>query len=145
MVLVAKPVVANQYWILKQDNRKVGNITAGPDGVAVKIDNQTSHFKSINMVEQRAGIKFEQINLNPAKVDSVLGFQVTGKIYNSVWDVKHRLPLFTKKLKSKSWYAAGWYRVQQHSNWKIIQNPKLILLQRYTYQGPYKTKDEAQQ
>ena len=144
-MLVAKPVVENEYWILKENNRKVGNITVDSAGVSVRIDNTTQYFKNISMAEQRANIRFEQINLTPTKDDSVLGYKVNGRIYNSVWDVKHKLPLFTKKIKSKSWYAAGWYSVQQHSIWRTVQNPKLILRQRYTYKGPFKSKEEAQQ
>jgi hypothetical protein len=60
-----------------------------------------------------------------------------------MWDVKHRLPLFTKENKSKSWYAAGWYAVKQHRSWKLIRNPKLIVLERYQYQGPFHTQEEA--
>ena len=35
-MIVAKPVIDNQYWILKQDNQKIGNIEASADGYVVK-------------------------------------------------------------------------------------------------------------
>jgi hypothetical protein len=60
-----------------------------------------------------------------------------------MWDVKHRLPLFTKENKSKSWYAAGWYAVKQHRAWRLLRNPKLIVLERYQYQGPFHTQESA--
>jgi len=51
--------------------------------------------------------------------------------------------LFTRNTKSKSWFAAGWYNIKQHRKWESVQHPKLIALQRYQYQGPFHTKDEA--
>ena len=73
----------------------------------------------------------------------VHGFEVEGEVFNPLWDVKHRLPLFTREEKSKSWFAAGWYRVKQHRKWKTVQNPKLITLERYTYQGPFQSREDA--
>ncbi len=31
--------------------------------------------------------------------------------------------------------------VKQHRNWKPIHNPKLIVLERYKYQGPFHSKE----
>jgi len=54
-----------------------------------------------------------------------------------------RVPLFTKQAKSKSWFAAGWYAVRQHRSWRVVRNPKLIVLQRYQYNGPFHNKEQA--
>jgi len=74
----------------------------------------------------------------------VHGYATGCRAYNPMWDVKHRLPLFTKEKKSKSWFAAGWYAVRQHRSWKVVRNPKLIVLERYQYQGPFHTAELAQ-
>ncbi len=144
MTIIAKPVIDKQYWILKQDNKKVGIIEAVADGFAVRIQDRVSRYKTIKMAGRAADIEFEPAQ-KPRKqpANQVHGFEVTGKVYNPLWDVKHRLPLFTRDTKSKSWFAAGWYMVKQHRNWKLVQNPKLITLQRYKYQGPFHTKEEA--
>jgi hypothetical protein len=140
----AKPVVANQYWILKQDDQKVGNIQAVDDGYQITIRNKTANYKTIPMLRNR-----EQVEFEPAtKKTKELGHQVHGydtgcRVYNPIWDVKHKLPLFTTSNKSKSWFAAGWYMVKQHRTWRAVQNPKLIVLERYAYQGPFHTKEEA--
>lgn len=144
MTLIAKPVINKQYWILQQGDRKVGNIQAGPDGYQITIDNKTASYKTIPMLSRGENVEFVSIKkLAPAPANQVHGFDVTGKIYNPLWDVKHKLPLFTRDNKSKSWFAAGWYMVKQHRTWKLVQHPKLITLQRYKYQGPFKTKEEA--
>ena len=55
-----------------------------------------------------------------------------------MWDVQLKLPLYTKKSKSKSFFAAGWYKIKLKNRWKTVYSPKLIILQRNEYQGPFK-------
>jgi hypothetical protein len=143
-MIEAKPVIPNRYWILKQDNRKVGQIEADDSGVTVKIQNRVAGYKTIRMASREANIEFTKLSSVKPSANQVHGFEVTGRVYNPVWDVKHRLPLFTRDTKSKSWYAAGWYMVKQHRAWKAVQNPKLITLQRYQYQGPFHTQQQAE-
>jgi hypothetical protein len=142
-MIEAKPVIPNKYWILKQNNRKVGQIEADESGVTVKIQNRVAGYKTIRMAGREANIEFTKMSSVKPITNQVHGFEVTGRVYNPVWDVKHRLPLFTRETKSKSWYAAGWYLVKQHRDWKTVQNPKLISLQRYNYRGPFQTKEQA--
>jgi alpha-N-acetylglucosamine transferase len=147
MTLIAKPVVDRKYWILQQDNRKVGNVEACPGGYQVKINNQVEQFKTIKLLEKRTQIRFESIvksQPKQTKPQEVYGYPTIGRVYNGLWNVQNKLPLYTKTSKSKSWYAAGWYQVKKGRNWKAVQDPKLILLQRYEYQGPYYSKEEAQ-
>ena len=144
MTIIAKPVIDKQYWILKKDNRKVGIIEASNSGFTVKIQNSVSNYKTIKMAGRAADIEFEPvIKLKKVPDNQVHGFEVAGRVFNALWDIKHKLPLFTRSDKSKSWFAAGWYSIKQGRNWKIVQDPKLIALQRYPYQGPFKTKEEV--
>jgi hypothetical protein len=146
MTLIAKPVVDKQFWILQDGDRKVGNIEACAGGYQVKINNQTAQFKTIRTAAQRVNIEFETLpKLEKAKpsVNLVHGYPAQGRVYNPIWDVPQKLPLFTKTKKSKSWFAAGWYRVKKGRNWTTVQDPKLILLQRYSYLGPYHSHDQA--
>jgi len=143
-MIVAKPIVEKQYWILKKDNAKIGQIEAQDGEYTVKIQGQVTRYKTIRMAGRAANIQFEKLARSKnIATNQVYGFAVSGRIFNPVWDVKHRIPLFTKESKSKSWFAAGWYCVRQHRKWKTVQNPKLITLQRYSWQGPYHTKKEA--
>jgi hypothetical protein len=144
MTIIAKPVIDKQYWILKQDNQKVGIIEAVNGGFSVKIQDKVSQYKTIKMAGRDANIEFEPAaKSKKLAANQVHGFEVTGKVFNALWDVKHKLPLFTRSDKSKSWFAAGWYMVKQHRTWKLTQHPKLITLQRYKYQGPFHSKEEA--
>ena len=145
MTLVAKPVIDKQFWILQEDNRKIGNVEACQGGYQIRINNQVTQFKTIRMLQQRVDIKFEHIpkTVQHKKGHEVHGYPTAGRAHNGIWDVPNRLPLYTKTAKSKSWYAAGWYAVKQGRHWETIQDPKLIVLKRYLYQGPFYTKEEA--
>lgn len=147
-MLIAKPVIDKQFWILQDGNQKVGNIEACAGGYQVKIHNQVAQFKTIRMAAQRVNIKFE--TLSPIKQpihakNLVHGYPVSGRVYNPMWDVKMKLPVHTRSIKSKSWFAAGWYCVKKGRNWSVLQDPKLIMLQRYPYQGPFYSEEEARE
>jgi hypothetical protein len=146
MSLIALPVIDKQYWILKKDNQKVGNIEACDGGYQVKINNQVAQFKTIKMAARQVDIEFEppvKKSKPSATVDQVHGYPVSGRIYNPMWDVPQQLPVYTKTNKSKSWIAAGWYNVKKGRHWRTVQAPKLIVLQRYPYQGPFYSEQEA--
>jgi hypothetical protein len=143
-MIEAKPVIDKKYWILKKDNCKIGVLEAEPDGYTMRINDQIGRFKTIPMVRKKVDIEFvpPEKTTRPAP-DQVHGYATGCRAHNPMWDVKQRLPLFTKERKSKSWYAAGYYVVKQHRAWKIVRNPKLIVLERYQYQGPFHTQEAA--
>ena len=146
MTLIALPVIDKQYWILKDNDRKVGNVEACAGGYQVKINDQIAQYKTIKMVEQRVHVQFESVPkvVKEKPTNSVHGYPVAGRMYNPMWDVPQKLPIYTKTNKSKSWFAAGWYRVKKGRAWQVLQGPKLIMLQRYPYHGPFHLKEEAQ-
>jgi hypothetical protein len=144
-MILAKPVVENQYWILKKNNRKIGQLEVTENGnCIIKIHDNVVSYKTVKMAREAVNIEFEPAEkVTPVPANLVYGHDVEGAVHNPLWDVKRRLPLFTRDTKSKSWFAAGWYRMRQHRKWKIVQHPKLISLERYEYQGPFISKEEA--
>jgi hypothetical protein len=146
MTLIAKPVIDRKYWILQENNQKVGNVEACDGGYQVRINNQVQQYKTIKMVEQRVHVQFEpgiKVVKTRPETNLVHGYPVAGRVCNPMWDVPKKLPIYTKTTKSKSWFAAGWYQVKKGRNWTVVQGPKLILLQRYSYAGPFYTKETA--
>jgi hypothetical protein len=146
MTIIAKPVIDKKFWILQENNQKIGNIEACADGYQIKINNQTAQFKTIKMLTRQINITFEPA-IKPASraqpADFMHGFPVSGRVCNPMWDVSQQLPVYTKTPKSKSWFAAGWYNVRKGRSWKTVHAPKLILLQRYPYQGPFSSEQQA--
>ena len=144
-MIIAKPVIANQYWILHQDNQKVGNIEACDGGYQVKINNSISQYRTIDMAAQRAQIEFVPADATADhKPNLVHGYPAAGRVHNAVWNIPLKLPLFTRSAKSKSWFAAGWYAVYRNRTWRVVQDPKLITLERYQYRGPFQSEQQAQ-
>jgi len=72
----------------------------------------------------------------------VHGFPTSTVPFNSMYDVKRKLPLFTKSLKSKSLYCAGYYVIRFDKGWVKSFCPKLITVERYENRGPFKTELE---
>ena len=131
-MIVAKPVVPNQFWILKDGENKIGNIEAADDGFSVKIGDHTQRYKNINVIKQKIAIAFEPVVKRPATVsaNSAHGFPTIGRAFNAVYDVKHQVPLWTRESKSKSWYAAGWFQIKQGRSWTTEFCPKWSILYR---------------
>lgn len=145
-MIQAKPVIPNQYWILREHDRKVGNIEANSGGYVLNLNGETTKVKTLNMLVERVPISFEPAftTTHRDSGNQVHGYPTTDFPFNAIFDVKHQLPLWTKEERSRSWIAAGWYLVRQHRDFKVMQCPKLILLERYEYQGPFYTQQEAE-
>ena len=144
--LIAKPVVKNQFWIVTDGEEKVGNVLADGSGFEVKLNGSKSHYKNTKAIERITNIKFENVGKFKTTIKDLpfSEYPTTAKVYNSMLDVKRKLHLFTKTVKSKCYYAAGWFTVKQGAESKAIFCPKYIFIQRYEYTGPYKTKADAE-
>jgi hypothetical protein len=145
MNLIAKPVVKDQYWIVTDGEKKVGNVLANGSGFSVKIGNTKREYpstKTISNKEQIEFVKFKKVdkkNPNPYEF-----YPTTGRVFNSLLDVRRKIHLFTKTTKSKCYYAAGWFALKQGTEFVPVLCPKHIFVQRYESYGPFMTKNEAE-
>lgn len=145
-MIEAKPVVPDQFWILRQDDRKIGNIEAESGGYAVNLNGHTLRVQTLSMLSERLDIDFQDPYTvhQPIQHDHMVhGYPTSAKPHNAIFNVQYQLPLWTEEPNSRSWLAAGWYRLQQHRTWRVVFCPKLILLTRYPFEGPYHTQDQA--
>lgn len=144
MNLTAKPIIKNQYWVVTDGSKKVGNVVADGSGFDVRIGESIQHFKSTKAIEKDAKIEFMKVT---ATKSDTLPFAVfptsSNRVFNSMLDVKRKLHLFTKTAKSKCYHAAGWFAMKQGTEFTTILCPKYIFVQRYEYYGPFKTELEA--
>ena len=60
--------------------------------------------------------------------------------FNQMYDVKRKLPLFTKSKKSKSLYCAGYYIIRFDKGWVRSFCPKLVTIENYESKGPFRTE-----
>jgi hypothetical protein len=145
-MIKAKPIRPEQYWILRDRGHKVGNIELDHGAYVVSIRGSSQRFNDLREITRAADIDFEPTITAHKPMDpcQVHGYPTSGVAYNAVFDVQHQLPLWTTEPRSRAWLAAGWYRIQQHQNWRVTMCPKLIILERYPYRGPFMTREEAQ-
>lgn len=144
MNLLAKPIVKNKYWIVEHGGNKVATIQAIDEGGFSYVhDNQREQFASIKMISKKYNIVFTKVEKVKSTSNDVYGYPCQGKSHNEVYDVARRLPIYTKAAKSRSFFCAGYYLIKYGNNWIREYCPKLITLNRYEYQGPFKTESEV--
>lgn len=148
--LHAKPIIENKFWIVEENGEKVATLRKGDDdrfvmsnedGIKV-YDNKESLTKQFGKNFFIAKIVKEAENAEPNEVH---GYTTSTAPHNAMFDIKRKLPLFTKSSDSKSLYCAGYYVIRFDKGWVKSHCPKLITLQRYAYQGPFKTEIEMKQ
>jgi len=143
--LIAKPIVKGQFWIITDRDKKVGNITANNTGYGVQLSGSNLQFKNTKDIKNTAKIKFEALKTNNTKAQVPYPeYPTTPKVYNSIFDIKRGLHLYTKSKKSKCFHAAGWFVIDQNGEKQVTFCPKFIFIQRYPFVGPFKTETEAQ-
>jgi len=138
----AKSVVKNKFWILKQNDIKVGQVKVrSDDEIEVKIHGVVAErFTSVRAMKESGLFEFTELPKPVATIsEDAHGYPTNTLAYNAVWNVKYKLPLYTQTAESKSWFAAGYYKVNIFGTWIVQYCPKLITLQRNTYEGPFKT------
>jgi hypothetical protein len=142
--LIAKPVIKNKFWVVEDSGNKIATIQAREDGgYAYVHDNQREYFTSVKNLKQKYNIKFGAAEKSKKdSIKTVYGYPVVGRTYNQVWDVQRKLPIFSKTVKSKSLFCAGYYLIKLNHEWKEHFCPKNITITRYEYLGPFKTKDK---
>jgi len=142
--LIAKPIIKNQYWVVTDGDKKVGNVLATPSGFNVELNGTINHFQNTSEIKKKVSIDFKNPLPKKTTIENPFPeFPTPKKFYNSMLDVRRRLHLFTSSPKSKCYRAAGWFVVKQDYNPEVIFCPKYIFIQRYEYMGPFKTEDEA--
>jgi len=145
----AKPVIEGKFWIVEDGENKVGvlKLTDQKKYVFSSKDNVTTFDTKKKLVEQFGHDFFvKRDTSNSVQLSKeVHGYPTSSEPHNPLYDVKRHLPLFTKSEKSKSIYCAGYYIINFDKGWVKSFCPKLITIERYKYQGPFKTELEMKQ
>jgi hypothetical protein len=149
-IIHAKTIIDNKFWIVEEDGEKIATLRKNEDErfvlsneTGIKIfDTKESLTKEFGKEFFVAKIVREADNSEPNEVH---GYATSTSPHNSMFDIKRKLPLFTKSEDSKSLYCAGYYTIKFDKGWVKSFCPKLITLQRYPYKGPFKTELEMKQ
>lgn len=145
--IIAKSVLSNKYWILEFNGKKVGTIQAIEAGGFSLVNNQErKKYASINSLSAENNIFFDskkskKVSSNPNLIDD---YPISGKAYNVIWNVKKKFAAYTKTKNSKCHYCAGYFALKLQDEWEIAFCPKLIMVNRYEFLGPFKTLSDAE-
>ena len=143
----AKPIVDGKFWVVEEGGVKIGTLAKRENNKFVlsstngevmfdKKDELTKHFGSDFFLKS---VKVKVSNLTKKECH---GFPTSVVPYNAMYDVRKKLPLFTKSNTSKSLFCAGYYIIRFNKLWLKSFCPKLITLERNEFQGPFKTEAE---
>lgn len=148
MTAIAKNLIPNREWLVKIDEQKVGSISKKKKEVLFLKNGKTLKFSSISEIKKTLNLEFDEsaFKIGPHKNTielSVHGYPCGCEPHDPVFNLKKRLPLYTKNSKSKCRFCAGYYLVKHKSQWNKEFCPKLIILERNPYYGPFKTESEA--
>jgi hypothetical protein len=151
MILKAKPVLKDKFWIVEQDEERIGTISLNDDRYMFSNQSETCFFDNKRQMKKKFGVDIIWTDITPSDTNhskinhTVHGFPTSVTPYNTMYDVKRKLPLFTKSDKSKSAYCAGYYIIRFDKAWTKSFCPKLITLDRYENKGPFKTEIEMRE
>jgi len=148
--LHAKPIIDDKFWIVEQNGVKCATLRKNEDDrFVMSNENGTKVFNNKKSITDQFGEDFFRAKIikgaDGAGDKEVHGFPCGTPPYNAMYDIKRKLPLYTKSLDSKSLYCAGYYIIRFDKGWVKSFCPKFITLQRYEFSGPYKTDLEMKQ
>jgi len=147
--LHAKPIINGKFWIVEDQDQKVGILKLNEQKKYILSSKETvTTFDTKKKLVEEFGKDFFIKDQPSVKVEvkkEIYGFPTSSVPHNSVYNVKRKLPLFTKSTKSKSVYCAGYYIIQFNKGWVKSFCPKLITIDRYPYQGPFTTEIEMKE
>lgn len=143
----AKPIIDGKYWIVEQDGEKIATLQKKENNKFVLSSNNGEiMFNKKEDLTKEFGQDFfltsQKVKVSNATTKEVHGYPASCKPFNSMLDVRKKLPLFTKSDQSKSIYCAGYYIIKFDKGWVKSFCPKLITIERYPHKGPFKTELE---
>jgi hypothetical protein len=150
MSTTTKVLVPNKSWIIENNGTKIGTLNKEKKGYSFFQKGTKIEIKDLGEVKQHLGLSnLEQETSKyvrvPAKANvepNVYDYPCASRPHNPVYNIVKRLPIYAKSSKSKSLYCAGYYVIKFRKGWVKSFCPKLITLERYEYQGPFKTEAE---
>ena len=147
MTVSAKEILKDKFWIVENDGVKVGTLSISEDQYMLSDAKGTKFFKNTRQLQKSLNtqINWTKLEIKETKSKEVNNYPTSCEPYNSMFDVKRKLPLFTKSEKSKSLYCAGYYIIKFDKGWVKSFCPKLITVERYDIRGPFKTDIEMRQ
>lgn len=138
MTVKFKEVLNNKFWIVEDAGQNIGTVSFNDEQYMLS-DSSGTHFLKKKDLTEKFGkeLAWEKLNIKEIRAREVHGYPTSCDPYNDMYDVKQKLPLFTKSKNSKSLYCAGYYIIHFNKGWVKSFCPKLITIERYESKGPF--------
>lgn len=149
MNIKAKPIINGKIWLVENDGVKIG-LLQKLDKNKYIISNKEgeAHLKKEQLIKTFGKDFFEikqNVVLKTEDLKEIYGYPTSCHPYNPMFEIRRKLPLFTKSPASKSLYCAGYYIIKFNKGWVRSFCPKLITIERYENKGPFRTEQELKQ
>lgn len=149
MTVKAKTILKNKYWIIEDEDIKLGTLTFDNEKYIFTNKNETCFFESESELKKKFGITFswKESDVVAEKTEhfEINGYPTGVKPYKCIYDIRKKLSLFSKSEKSESLYCAGYFILKFPKGWTKAFCPKLVTIEQYDYRGPFKTLIEMKQ
>lgn len=143
---IAKPLIPNKEWIVENNGKKLGTLSKDKKGYVFLSKGIKVQFQDLKELEKEMELVLEIPSSGKViKSKDVYGYLTKTFPHNPLYDVKRKLPIYTKSAKSISKHCAGFYIIRFPKGWVKSHCPKLITLERYPYKGPFHTEQEARE
>ena len=113
MTLKAKSIVENRFWIIENDKgERIGNIAQTNSGIRCTVSDTMEIFPNMQEMVEKKNITIVRKTTefkNKSKETEVYGYPTSHSTFNQIWNVKLKLPIYTKNNKSSSYFCAGYY------------------------------------
>ena len=162
----AKEIVDRKFWVLESEaGEPIGTMKATSNKIRVIIGDRSEDFSNIDHARDSLDIQIvseetEDLDATESDLDNAdselldddaIEESISNEVYdfptrtvpkNALWNVKMKLPIYTKTGKSNSYHCAGYYIIRFKTGWVKSYCPKLVTLEQYDFRGPYKTRAE---
>jgi len=143
MNLISKELIPDKEWILVENNKKIGTISKFKKGYAFIKNGKKSPIANINELPIIFPKKTFESKIPLDNNNIIYDYPCSSKPYFPIYNLQKKLPIFAKSFKSKSLFCTGYYVIKFRKGWVKSFCPKLITLERYPYQGPFKTEQDV--
>jgi hypothetical protein len=153
-----KTIIDKKFWIIESDGKKCGTLrqvddeqyeVSYKDGIIRQVGKTALNDDfgidvETNVIDITINQQQSEVtrNTDEKHVGDVHGYPSASQPFNEVYDVRKKLPLYSKNEKSQSMHCAGYYVVRYENGWTRSFCPKLVTLDKYEFIGPFKLKED---
>ena len=147
MTVHAKEIINGKFWILEEKGKKIATVSLTDQKYLLTNKQGVTFLTDRLSIEKNLGdtIEWSKLQITEIQTKEIYDFPTNTIPHHSMYNLQNKLPLFTKSEKSKSFYCAGYYIIKFDKGSVKSFCPKLITLEKYMYEGPFKTKIELNQ